>query len=400
MKKLCMLMLGTLSLALLADGFKEVNNGKTHNGSYTLKLTEDLRFGSEDGEEEYLWPGASVVMEADSRGHMFVVDGIGTRLLEFDPNGKFVKIVGGPGEGPGEFSNILSYQVLADGRGMAFSALGPSFAFSYFDKTGNFLNRDAKNGAGFVLRTANLSPDGKRIGARVSSNEAGKPTGSLIYAILDDKFTIQEELLRLDTPAFDRSKAMDANYWAEHMGRVLKPYADGDAAFFAFDNAGNLYTAIGKKYEITKWAPDGKKLMVIKRDYKPIPQSQEEIKAITDPVLELTHSRLPPQLRSIVTDKVMARAVEKAGFPPIKPPVSGLLTMEDGTLIVIHDLSYSTQSAVGDIFNGDGKYVGSFSHGGKGMSRMKFKNGFAYTVETDDMGDNTVVRYKVALTRK
>ena len=125
-----------------------------------------------------------------------------------------------------------------------------------------------------------------------------------------------------------------------------------------------------------------------------------EINAIAEPVLDLLHSRLPPQIRNIVTEKVLARAVEKAEFPPVKPPVAGLLTMEDGTLIVIHDQSNATLEAIGDIYDKNGKFVGSFTHGGKGMSRMIFKNGFAYTVETDDMGDNTVVRYKVGLTRK
>lgn len=400
MRIFCMLVLATVSMSLLADDFKEVKNGRMHNGSYTLELTEDLRFGAEDGDDEYLWPGASVVMDANAEGHMFVVDSIGRRLIEFDKNGKLVKVVGGPGEGPGEFANIISFQVMPDNTGIAFSSQGPSFAFHYFDKDGKFLKRDAKNGAGFVLRTAFFSPDGKRIGGRVTSNEADKPTGSVFYAVMNDKFEVQQELLTMENPVFDRSRAMDPNYWAEHMGKTLKPFADGDAAYFAFDGDGNLYTAVGKEYKVTKWGPNGKKLMTIERDYKPISQSQEEIQAITDPVLELLHSRLPPQLRNVVTDKVMAKAVENANFPPIKPPIFGLKTLEDGTLIVIHDLSHLTRKAVGDIYDKSGKYVGSFSHEGKGLERMVFKNGYAYAVETDDLGDNTVARYKVSLKRK
>ncbi len=111
-----------------------------------------------------------------------------------------------------------------------------------------------------------------------------------------------------------------------------------------------------------------------------------------------------PRLADITTRPVLAKAIEYAEPPAAKNPVFGILVMENGTLLVVHDASPATGKNLADIFSPEGEYLGrftlnnhamvAFSAGGL-IPKMTFKNGFAYTAETDEEGDNRVLRYTV-----
>lgn len=397
MKKWQMLCILASPFFLLADNIQQVKNGKTPKEGYTLKLTEDLRFGSDDGEDEYLWPGSTVTLQANSKGHMFVMDPLAKRILEFDPKGKFVKQIGGPGEGPGEFTFISQFQVFPDDTIMTFGRSGAQSVINFFDAQGNYVDQVTGTSPAFILQQVVYSPDKKRIGATALLLDFQKPFMTTVFSLLNDKFEPQEEIFKYETPSVNPQRFGESAYWVEFMADQFKPFAQGLNVFFAFHPDGTFYTSIAKSYEITKWDANGKKQMVISRDYSPIPQSQEEIMAIVDPVLEILNAQLPPQLQSIVTQNVIEQAVTKAEFPPRKNPINGMLLMEDGALLVIHDNSALTSKATADIFSKEGKFLGSFSLGGNALPRMSFKNGYAYTIETNGEDDNEVVRYKASI---
>jgi hypothetical protein len=73
----------------------------------------------------------------DAAGNIFVADGAGNaRVAKFDKDGKFVKSWGKRGAAPGEFANVMSIAVDADGN--VYAADGGNKRVQVFDNNGTF----------------------------------------------------------------------------------------------------------------------------------------------------------------------------------------------------------------------------------------------------------------------
>ena len=59
----------------------------------------------------------------DGAGRLYALDGSAGHVVVIDPLGSLVRIVGGPGEGPGEFNQPGAFVVWPDGR-LAVADLG------------------------------------------------------------------------------------------------------------------------------------------------------------------------------------------------------------------------------------------------------------------------------------
>ena len=103
----------------------------------------------------------------DAGGNIFVADGAGNaRIAKFDKDGKFVKSWGKRGTGPGEFANVLSIAV--DAQGNVYAGDGGNRRIQVFDNNGvfktafsNFGNAQAMcitKGANAVLYVSNSNP--------------------------------------------------------------------------------------------------------------------------------------------------------------------------------------------------------------------------------------------------
>ena len=73
----------------------------------------------------------------DAAGNIFVADGLGnSRIAKFDKEGKFVKSWGKKGTAPGEFANVRSIAV--DAQGNVYAADGGNKRIQVFDNDGKF----------------------------------------------------------------------------------------------------------------------------------------------------------------------------------------------------------------------------------------------------------------------
>ena len=125
----------------------------------------------------------------DAAGNIFVADGLGNaRVAKFDKDGKFVKSWGKKGTAPGEFANIRSIAV--DAQGNVYAADGGNQRIEVFDNNGTFKTAIANvgnaqalcmtKGPNQVLFVSNSNPpndidrDGEIYKMRLDGTMAGK----------------------------------------------------------------------------------------------------------------------------------------------------------------------------------------------------------------------------------
>jgi len=125
----------------------------------------------------------------DAAGDIFVADGLGNaRIAKFDKDGKFVKSWGKKGTAPGEFANVRSIAV--DAQGNVYAADGGNKRIQVFDNNGSFKTAFANvgnaqalcltKGPNPVLYASNSNPpddidrDGEIYKMRLDGTMAGK----------------------------------------------------------------------------------------------------------------------------------------------------------------------------------------------------------------------------------
>ncbi len=78
-------------------------------------LVPEASIGELEGPEEYLFGSISSIAVDDDRS-VYVLDGQAQHVRVFDSDGTYVRTLGGPGEGPTEFTRAEAIALLPDGR--------------------------------------------------------------------------------------------------------------------------------------------------------------------------------------------------------------------------------------------------------------------------------------------
>lgn len=375
-----------------------VENGIKPINPLEVIFVEDLRITSEDGDDHFVWAGNDTTVAVDERGHMFVLDAKEYRIIELDPDGNFIRQFGGKGDGPTEYRGLNSFQIMADGTGLAFESAGPSSYITTYDKQMNFLDKKEVRIPGKGYRRLEFADHGELLGGTVTRTDVERGVEITEFLIADKNFQEKKQLLYWESPMLNQAKITEPQEWVDFLAGRFHSMSKGNIAYVAFAGKDRFYTATSNAYEVTVWNGDLTEKMKIVKKYKPISQSEAEVEAIVEPIRDSLLSQLPEALIPVVTENVIRRAVKKAEFPPAKFPIVGLNIMGE-YLLVIHARNFSTLVVSADIFDQQGKYRGSFSMPGNSLQFMVFKKGYAYAVETVD-DELELVRYKYSVVPK
>ncbi|MBR9990409.1 MAG: 6-bladed beta-propeller [Gemmatimonadetes bacterium] len=250
-------------------GVELVVTGGPARPSSFLSYHERLRIteGSEGTDPEPLFRVGFV--RVDEYGRIYVVDA-SNRIRVFDEGGRFVRALGGPGEGPGEFRSIIEVLVRADTVAVNDLQLGRVTRFSVV--SGNMLDVQTTRSENRLLLLYALLPGGWL--GRVHERKPPR-SGLARDTMLLRRFrsTIAGNGSAKRWEAQEGRTVLVPTQWIHYMksgswkwGPLWTPVPS-----FGVDAAGNLYVSHGVHYEVQVYDPELKPTKRIVSAHAPVP---------------------------------------------------------------------------------------------------------------------------------
>lgn len=119
------------------DGVIVVKNPREPlNPELRIIFEENLTIGVREGDENYMF-GNQVFMNTDDDGNIYVTDRDRKTIKKYDSSGNFLKSIGRPGQGPGEFQDIS--EVRFDSDGNIYLNDAKNQRISFLSKKGNYI---------------------------------------------------------------------------------------------------------------------------------------------------------------------------------------------------------------------------------------------------------------------
>jgi len=318
-----------------------------------LELREDFVIGGEGSEGKYVL-SHPFDMAVDAVENLYVVDAGERNLKVFDKNGRYVKTIGRPGQGPGEFQFPRGICIIP---GTAEIVVVDLQSISTFNPAGGFLRRSPIRGL-----SAGLRADGQ---------------GNLYMATL--KIRSGQVSLQAFAPGTGGEPALVLSYQEDQSYVVFKPRAQ-----WMLNQKGQIVFGESKTYEIRIIDSNGRVLKRILRDDDPVRVTQEE----KNDLAERTKEVLGPEAA-----KSMEFASHHSAYRSFFPDDAGRLFVQTW------ERSADGRQDIYDIFDDEGRYIArvplSPNPDFQAPLPRFIKNGKLYTIEPDPKGYEVVKRYSV-----
>jgi hypothetical protein len=345
------------------DGVTVVSNGKkpvpVKGQPVKIKLAEELTVGGSANPDESLSQVSTFVV--DGEGGILALDFKEQKIKVFDRTGKLLRLIGKPGQGPGELGIASGIQLMADNTLVVEDATNRRLAL--FKPSGEFIkNISTSDKLGLV----NILLDGK---GNVIGREMGLAEGNAKMFFEIKKFDANlKPLFTLDKIEFP----------VPIPGSGTKMNILEMMSGYQFDPAGNIYYGRNADYEIKIYSPEGKHVRTIQKEYDRVKVTQTDI----DEMLEKIPNTMPG-----------VNIKEMFSFPEYFPPYQFFLLDDRGRLYV---RTFTKGKAKGeyeiDVFDAEGKFFAQFIT--KSDLRL-WKDGKAYGIEETDEGYQVIKRYSV-----
>ena len=366
---LCVSLLG-LSLIVEAqkvktvDGVKIISNGKKPKppkGSPSkLDLTEEMTWGDSD-DPERSFAGMELPFTVDENGTIYAVDMEIANIKIFNSEGQFLKAFGNKGQGPGEFSLPSGITLTQDNTLMIEDSLNRRLVF--YSKQGEHLN-DVSTATNLGLARILRDREGNLLGMEIGLGEGS--TMFMEYKKYDKDLNPMFTLTKVEFPLPIPGSGNKLNLIDMLIG-------------YQFDRDGNVFFCRNKEYAVEIYSPSGKHVRTIKKEYKPVKVTQEDI----DEMLERIPNTAPG-----------GNIKDLFEFPKLFPPMQNFVLDEENRLFVrTYNKGKIKGEYVIDIFNSEGVFVSQLTT--KADFRI-WKNHKVYSVEENEDGYKILKRYDAA----
>lgn len=321
----------------------------------------------------------------DAANNLYVLDAGNRRVVVFDARGRFVRVLGGPGAGPGEFMAPLQVAVAPDGR-VAVSDLGRR-AFSVFGPDGRFQagvpfgaqaaltgDRVAAYPRGGVVTTA------QTLAGVGGPNAPARGSVSLVWQPLDPAGQPRTLFQAPSATATVQARG----------GAGVRMAGAGSVVFaprlhFGVFPSGALATAYGTEYRVgvTGAGPSSSTERWIVRDLRP--------RAVTEADREAARERRrggTPLVSGPRAGAPVAGRTDGMQFADVMPVIQGMAADREGRLWVQRAPARAGQTGPIDLLTARGEYLGTLA--GTELPAA-FGAGRAAWIESDEDGVQRVV---------
>ena len=327
----------------------------------------------------------------DARANLHIFDSQADHILAVGPDGSLVRTVGGKGEGPGEFGNVMATFVARDG---SYTVAGFS-QVDLIDPGGEFIRRITVDPmtTGIVMADMAL-PDGRlvadqiiRFGDDDEQSEAGRPIHifaldgtepELLYTAWelpeedDDEFTVN-------------GSSSEGSVVRMAAGRAFEPRLDYDALA---DGRLALIDSIG--YRVKLIGLDGSVTGTIERPIAPLPVDEEIKEAERERFRKAQEKSADAVSRTSPSFRIEREGVEERTFADEVPVLYRLKVDWEDRIWVQRRGPTGDDNGPTDIVTPDGSYIGTLPPDGLRTPDAFGPGGLMAYIETDELDVQTV----------
>ncbi|MBN1224456.1 MAG: 6-bladed beta-propeller [Candidatus Aminicenantes bacterium] len=345
------------------EGIKIISNGskpKPQKGVPSkVTLTEELRFGEGDDPEKSFSQVAFFVVTDE--GHVVATDIKDRKVKVFDAEGNFLRNIGKSGQGPGEFQ-IPGGLVLTPNNDLLIEdSMGRRLVF--FTLEGEFIKNVSVADKMGLLNLV-LDADGNYLGRQLGLE------GQKMYFEMKKYDKDLNPVFTMDKVEFDIPVP----------GSGVKIDMMDMVTVYLFDSAGNVFYGRNRDYEIKVFKPDGTHIRSIRKDFKPVKVTHEDIDMLSE--------RVPTGIMRGIDPNDFFE------FPKEFPPFQAFILDEQDRLFVRTWIKGKEKGAyIVDVFDAEGRFISQFE---TKLDIRVCKGDKIYGVEDNEDGFLLVKRYRIS----
>jgi hypothetical protein len=363
---------------------------------------QDLRVGSIDDPDYSLTWFRSLVVGED--GRIYTAHGQEQIVRVFEPDGTLLEVLGGRGDGPGEFQNLGPIGWVGD----TLWALDYSlYRFNLFSPDGEFHYSFA---VPFGFREDETQPHPPRAAGLLHDGTVHGAPPAFSHEVEDGTITHRQLLLMTRGGEVTDSVAsipFGNNTWAVYdpddrmSGMMFSPQPYGDGPLWEFSPLEGTLTVVyreapsaaeGARFTLIKRTLSGDTLFAREYSYQPDPLPQEEI----DSVLGFNVARWEEAgiMRGTTAARLREWAERRIYAPPFRPPVSQLVLGRDGSYW-LRGNPVERDLVPWFVLDSKGSPVGQVTLPA-GVRVMAADRSAVWGTETDELDVSYLVRYRIS----
>ena len=369
-------------------------SGSVWGGDATL--LPEMSIGELDGPEEYLF-GNVVSIAVDDDRTVYVFDGQAQEIRIFDSDGVYIRTLGGPGEGPGEFARAEAVALLPDGRVVVRDAGDKNIQVFGPGPADTDQWPYSMSGVMSYTNTPLYTDTRGRMYQEISKVEM--TSGRSRPVVVDEIVVLGPDGTHLDTLP---------DPWGDYEPPALESeFSRSPIPFMPFGHwavhpSGHLLSGFPSDYRIELGRDDG--VLRIERAYEPVGIPEGERSYYTEAITRQQRESFPGW---------------RWNGPPVpetKPVFDRLMVGRDGRIWVSletesftvenerHDADDPASSPVRwrsglryDVFEADGTYLGAVDppSGFSGYPTPVFDGDHVWAATRDELGVGRVVRFRI-----
>lgn len=316
----------------------------------------------------------------DSDGNVYACDYRANNIKIFDSSGKYIKTIGGKGQGPGEFN-------------MPFKIVVTNDRLIVWDMRNRRLCALSLDGEFLKSIPISIGDSPQKIGTL--------PSGDIVIAVEKIHFRVpdkpQDYFIEIYSPDLERKKTVyTQQIWRNKYTRkgralanIIQPFSP--LIYWDVSPTGKIVVGYPKNYEIEIYESDKGKISSFIHTYKPI--------KITDKDKKKFFASLGMMSVGVTKQGADDFIIKNTEFPKYKPAFMQIKVDSEGNILVMsHRKNPDEENKFFDAFDSQGNFLGNVQIIGKGTFPYNavIRNGIFWKREVDKEGFSKIIKYRIS----